>query len=162
MEGRSGGCSRTAASRWEPPPDSCCSMLGLTRVMGTGFLPEMDEGGFILDYRAPPGGALTETDRQVHVIERILSRDPDIQAFTRRTGSELGFAATSPNTGDFTVLLKPRGLRHASVYEVMDRVRAAAGEGSAGGRGGVHAAATGCDWRPGRRAGAGAGEALQP
>ncbi len=100
--------------------------LGLTRVMGTGFLPEMDEGGFILDYRAPAGGALAETDRQVRVIERILSADPDIEAFTRRTGSELGFAATAPNTGDFTVLLKARGTRHASVYEVMDRVRIAA------------------------------------
>ena len=96
---------------------------GITRVMGTGFLPEMDEGGFILDYRAPAGGALSETDRQMKVIEQILRADPDIQAFTRRTGSELGFAATAPNTGDFTVLLKPRGARHASVYEVMDRVR---------------------------------------
>ena len=100
--------------------------LGLTRVMGTGFLPEMDEGGFILDYRAPAGGALAETDRQMKIIEGILRADPDIQAFTRRTGSELGFAATAPNTGDFTVLLKPRSVRKASVYEVMDRVRAAA------------------------------------
>jgi CzcA family heavy metal efflux pump len=100
--------------------------FGLSRVMGTGFLPEMDEGGFILDYRAPAGGALTETDRQVRVIEGILRADPDIQAFTRRTGTELGFAATAPNTGDFTVLLKPRGQRRASVYEVMDRIRAEA------------------------------------
>lgn len=100
--------------------------LGLTQVMGTGFLPEMDEGGFILDYRAPAGGALAETDRQMKIIEGILRADPDIQAFTRRTGSELGFAATAPNTGDFTVLLKPRSVRKASVYEVMDRVRAAA------------------------------------
>jgi CzcA family heavy metal efflux pump len=98
----------------------------LMRVMGTGFLPEMDEGGFILDYWAPTGGALSETDRQMKVIEGILRADPDIQAFTRRTGSELGFAATSPNRGDFTVLLKPPGVRHASVYEVMDRVRSAA------------------------------------
>src|SRR5262249_10820102 len=45
---------------------------------------------------------------------------------TRRTGSELGFAATAPNRGDFTVLLKPRGRRSASVYDVMDRVRDAA------------------------------------
>jgi multidrug efflux pump subunit AcrB len=97
--------------------------IGLSRVMGTGFLPEMDEGGFILDYRAPAEAALTETDRQVQIVERILLADPDIQAFTRRTGSELGFAATSPNTGDFTVMLKPRGHR-ASVYRVMDRVRA--------------------------------------
>jgi CzcA family heavy metal efflux pump len=101
--------------------------LGLSRVIGSGFLPEMDEGGFILDYWAPTGAALSETDRQVHVLEGILLADPAIQAFTRRTGSELGFAATSPNRGDFTVLLKPRGQR-PSVYEVMDRVRGAAEE----------------------------------
>jgi CzcA family heavy metal efflux pump len=98
---------------------------GLTRVIGTGFLPEMDEGGFILDYWAPTGAALSETDRQVKVLERILLADPAVQAFTRRTGSELGFAATSPNRGDFTVLLKPRGSR-PSVYVVMDRIRAEA------------------------------------
>jgi CzcA family heavy metal efflux pump len=101
--------------------------LGLSRVIGTGFLPEMDEGGFILDYWAPTGAALSETDRQVRVLEGILLADPAVQAFTRRTGSELGFAATSPNRGDFTVLLKPRGQR-PSVYEVMDRLRAAAEE----------------------------------
>jgi CzcA family heavy metal efflux pump len=101
--------------------------LGLTRVIGTGFLPEMDEGGFILDYWAPPGAALSETDRQVRVLERILLADSAVQAFTRRTGSELGFAATSPNRGDFTVLLKRRGQR-PSVYEVMDRLRARAEE----------------------------------
>ena len=98
----------------------------LTRVIGTGFLPEMDEGGFILDYWATTGSALGETDRQVGVLEHILLADPDVQAFTRRTGSELGFAATAPNTGDFTVLLKPHARRSASVYQVMDRVRARA------------------------------------
>ena len=87
----------------------------------------MDEGGFILDYWAPTGAALSETDRQVRVLEGILLADPAVQAFTRRTGSELGFAATSPNRGDFTVLLKPRGQR-PSVYAVMDRVRVAAEE----------------------------------
>nr|MBA2628217.1 efflux RND transporter permease subunit [Gemmatimonadales bacterium] len=96
---------------------------GLSRVMGSGFLPEMDEGGFILDYRTAAGGALTETDRQVKVIEGILRADSAVQAFTRRTGSELGFAATAPNRGDFTVLLKPRRARDVSVYDVMDRVR---------------------------------------
>ncbi|HKT61179.1 MAG TPA: efflux RND transporter permease subunit [Gemmatimonadales bacterium] len=110
---------------------ACVGLLalgyGLTRVIGTGFLPEMDEGGFILDYWAPPGAALSETDRQVRILEGILLADPAVQAFTRRTGSELGFAATSPNRGDFTVLLKPRGQR-PSVYDVMDRVRAKAEE----------------------------------
>ncbi len=100
--------------------------LGLSRVMGTGFLPQMDEGGFILDYWAPAGGALAETNRQVSVVEQIVRRDPDVLAFTRRTGLELGFAATLPNSGDFTVRLKQRGERKSSVYQVMDRIRIAA------------------------------------
>ena len=38
----------------------------------TGFLPEIDEGAFVLDYFTPGGTALAETDRQVHIAERIL------------------------------------------------------------------------------------------
>jgi CzcA family heavy metal efflux pump len=98
--------------------------FGLSRVIGTGFLPEMDEGGFILDYITPTGTALSETNRELSAIEHILRNDPAVAGFSRRTGSELGFAATAPNTGDMTVLLKPRRKRHVSVYEVMDRVRA--------------------------------------
>ncbi|MEO8031924.1 MAG: efflux RND transporter permease subunit [Gemmatimonadota bacterium] len=98
-------------------------MVVTFRVIGTGFLPEMDEGGFILDYWTPTGTSLAETDRQLHRVEAILRADPDIAAFTRRTGSELGFFATAPNRGDMTVQLKPRGQRAASVYTIIDRVR---------------------------------------
>ncbi|HSB53007.1 MAG TPA: efflux RND transporter permease subunit, partial [Gemmatimonadales bacterium] len=97
--------------------------LGLWQVIGTGFLPDMDEGGFVLDYWTPTGTSLGETDRQLHAVERILREDPDVAAFTRRTGSELGLFATAPNTGDLTVLLRPRGERKASVYQIMDRLR---------------------------------------
>src|SRR5262249_44768603 len=96
----------------------------LARTIGTGFMPDMDEGGFIFDYWAPTGASLKETDRLIGQIERVLKADPAIQSFTRRTGSELGFFATSPSRGDLTVLLKPRCQRHgASVYDVMSRVR---------------------------------------
>jgi CzcA family heavy metal efflux pump len=95
----------------------------LSRSIGTGFMPDMDEGGFILDYWTPTGTSLMETDQLMHRVEAILHQDPAVQSFTRRTGSELGFFATAPNTGDMSVLLKPRGERGASVYEVMNRVR---------------------------------------
>jgi CzcA family heavy metal efflux pump len=98
-------------------------MLVAARSVGTGFLPEMDEGGFILDYWTPTGSSLAETDRELNHLEAILRADPDVQAFTRRTGTELGFFATSPNRGDLTVQLKPRSERKSSVYVVMDRVR---------------------------------------
>ena len=82
----------------------------------------MDEGGFILDYWTPTGSSLAETDRQLQRIEGILKEDSDVERFTRRTGFELGFFATAPNTGDMTVQLRPRKDR-ASVYRVIDRLR---------------------------------------
>jgi len=95
----------------------------LSRTIGTGFMPDMDEGGFILDYWTPTGSSLHDTDQLLGRVEQILRADPDVQSFTRRTGSELGFFATAPNTGDMTVLLKPRKERDASVYEVINRLR---------------------------------------
>jgi len=96
---------------------------GLATRLETGFLPDIDEGGFILDYWAPTGTSLAETDRQLHLLETILRGDTAVAAFTRRTGAELGLFATAPNRGDLTVLLKPRADRAASVWEVMDRLR---------------------------------------
>jgi CzcA family heavy metal efflux pump len=91
--------------------------------VGTGFLPQMDEGGFILDYWTPTGTSLAETDRELQVIERVLHQDPAVAAFSRRTGAELGLFATAPNRGDMTVLLKPRSVRGISVFGVMNRLR---------------------------------------
>ena len=93
------------------------------RSIGSGFLPQMDEGGFILDYWTPTGTSLAETDRELRIIERVLRDDPAVEAFTRRTGVELGLFATAPNRGDMTVLLKPRSVRGISVFGVMNRLR---------------------------------------
>ena len=41
--------------------------------LGSGFMPVMDEGGFIIDYNARPGTSLTETDRLLRQVEGILS-----------------------------------------------------------------------------------------
>jgi multidrug efflux pump subunit AcrB len=67
------------------------------RFVGTGFLPEMDEGAFVLDYFTPGGTALAETDREVHIVEKILAGTPEIVATSRRTGAELGLFATEQN-----------------------------------------------------------------
>jgi CzcA family heavy metal efflux pump len=93
-----------------------------TRV-DTGFLPEMDEGSFILDYWTPGGTALNETDRQLHQIERILAETPEIQGTSRRTGAELGLFATEQNRGDVAVRLVPRDQRARTIFTVIDDVR---------------------------------------
>ncbi len=49
------------------------------RHVGTGFMPVMDEGGFIIDYRAPPGTSLSETNRLVRQVEAMLQATPDVR-----------------------------------------------------------------------------------
>ncbi|HTD83709.1 MAG TPA: efflux RND transporter permease subunit, partial [Gemmatimonadaceae bacterium] len=93
------------------------------RFVGTGFLPEMDEGAFVLDYFTPGGTALTETDREIHIVERILAQTPEIEGTSRRTGAELGLFATAQNTGDIVARLRPPAQRSRSIFEVIDEVR---------------------------------------
>jgi len=97
----------------------------LMRLVGTGFLPEMDEGAFVLDYFTPGGTALAETDREVGIAEGILAHTPEIEATSRRTGAELGLFATSQNTGDIAARLVPRNRRSRDIFAVMDDVRGA-------------------------------------
>src|SRR5262249_23263846 len=81
------------------------------KAAGTGFLRDMDEGAFVLDYWTPGGTALAETDRQLHIVEQILAETPEIEGTSRRTGAEMGMFATEQNTGDIAVRLKARSQR---------------------------------------------------
>jgi CzcA family heavy metal efflux pump len=89
--------------------------------VASGFMPTMDEGGFILDYRAPPGTSLTETDRLLRQLEQVLRETPEVQTYSRRTGLQLGGGLSESNIGDFFVRLKPFPRR--PIDEVMDDVR---------------------------------------
>jgi multidrug efflux pump subunit AcrB len=92
------------------------------RFLETDLLPEMDEGGFILDYFTPPGSSLAESDRILQHIEKILRDTPEVENTSRRTGLQLGLAAvTEANRGDFTVRLKRD--RKRGIDEVIEDVR---------------------------------------
>ena len=93
------------------------------RIVGTGFLPAADEGGFVIDYLTPSGSALEETDARLRKIEEILRHTEAIATFSRRTGSELGLFATQQNNGDILVRLKPHGQRDMSAEEVIESLR---------------------------------------
>ena len=89
---------------------------------GSDLLPEMDEGGFVLDYIMPAGSSLAETNRVISHVEQILRSTPEVESTSRRTGLQLGLAAvTEANTGDLSVKLKQK--RSRSVQEVMEDVR---------------------------------------
>jgi CzcA family heavy metal efflux pump len=92
-------------------------------ALGSDLLPEMDEGGFILDYIMPAGSSLAETDRVLQHVDRMLQKTPEVESISRRTGLQMGLAAvTEANTGDITVKLKSK--RDRGIDEVIADLRA--------------------------------------
>jgi len=87
----------------------------------TGFLPEMDEGSIVLDYKSPPGTSLDETDRMLRQAEKIIVKVPEVEAYSRRTGTEMGFFITEPNSGDYLIQLKKKRKRTSD--EVIADIR---------------------------------------
>ena len=90
---------------------------------GSDLLPEMDEGGFTVDYIMPAGSSLAETNRVTTHVEQMLHEMPEVESTSRRTGLQLGLAAvTEANTGDILVKLKAK--RDRDIEEIMADVRA--------------------------------------
>ncbi|MCB9170548.1 MAG: efflux RND transporter permease subunit [Flavobacteriales bacterium] len=89
--------------------------------IGSGFLPEMDEGSIVLDYDSPPGTSLEETDRMLREVERTFAAVPEIATYSRRTGTQMGFFITEPSRGDYLIQLRKD--RKRTTDEVIDDIR---------------------------------------
>ncbi len=110
------------------PVISICFVLALiTSVIfiipriETGFLPEMDEGSIVMDYSSPSGTSLEETDRILRNVETIITKIPEVETYSRRTGTQMGFFITEPNRGDYLIQLKKN--RKRTTDEVIDEIR---------------------------------------
>ncbi|MEI6141051.1 MAG: efflux RND transporter permease subunit [Mariniphaga sp.] len=97
------------------------SVYYISDRLETGFLPEMDEGSIVLDYTSPPGTSLNETDRILREVEKILPSVPEIETYSRRTGTQMGFFITEPNYGDYLIQLRKD--RRRTTEEVIDDIR---------------------------------------
>ncbi len=105
-------------------PGAIASMLVAYFVyngIGTDYLPPLDEGAFILDYITPPESTLADTQAMLGRIQQILRATPEVAAFSRRTGTQLGFQLSESNTGDFSVRLKTNRAR--GIDEIINSVR---------------------------------------
>jgi heavy metal efflux system protein len=97
------------------------SILILIPKLETGFLPEMDEGSIVLDYKTPPGTSLEETNRLLKQVDKILESVPEVKTYSRRTGTQMGFFITEPNDGDYLIELYKN--RDKTTVEVADIIR---------------------------------------
>jgi multidrug efflux pump subunit AcrB len=77
----------------------------------SGFMPRVDEGGFVMDFYTRPGTSLIETERELAQVEAILRTFPEVATFSRRTGTGLGGDLGEPHHGDFFVRLKSNHAR---------------------------------------------------
>jgi len=92
--------------------------------VGSGFMPKMDEGGFVLDFKSAPGTSLSETARQLAQVEAILHATPEVETYSTRVGAGLGGGLSEPNSGDFFVRLKsgPRRPIETVMAEVQGKL----------------------------------------
>jgi Cu/Ag efflux pump CusA len=75
----------------------------------------------VLDYNSPPGTSLEETDRILRKVEKIIMQVPEVQTYSRRSGTQMGFFITEPNNGDYLIQLKKD--RKRTTTEVIDDLR---------------------------------------
>jgi len=114
------------ALRWRWATLAACLALGaagwkLYERLPSGFMPDMDEGGFVIDCLTPWGTSLEETDRMMRQAEAILLATPEVEGYSRRTGARLALAIAEPNKGD--ILVKLRRDRKRSTEEVKTELR---------------------------------------
>ena len=91
------------------------------RQLETGFLPDFDEGGFVMDYTAQPGTSLAESSRVLDEAEKSIRANPDVEGYSRRLGTQLGPFITEPYVGDYLIKLKAD--RKHSTEEVLAAMR---------------------------------------
>lgn len=114
------------ALRWRWITFLACLAIGcggwlVCNRLPTGFMPDMDEGGFVIDYFMPWGTSLEETDRIMQQAEAVLRATPEVEGYSRRTGARLALAVAEPDHGDFLVKLRPD--RKRSTEEVKQELR---------------------------------------
>jgi HAE1 family hydrophobic/amphiphilic exporter-1 len=90
----------------------------------TGFLPEEDQGYFVVNVQGPSGTSLGYTERVIEKIERILQSKPEIANIFGVSG--FSFAGSAPNRAIVFCPLKPwdeRSKRGQSAPEIIAGLR---------------------------------------
>jgi cobalt-zinc-cadmium resistance protein CzcA len=98
--------------------------LGLGLAVGSDFMPQLDEGAFLLQTVLPAEASLEEVDRLNHRVEDILRQVPEVDDVVRRTGRAERTEDPMPHTlSDVLVTLKADRARDLEAIEADMRER---------------------------------------
>src|SRR5215468_10440836 len=90
-------------------------IFGMSRLMAvvpSGFLPDEDEGYFIVDVSLPPGASLLRTEQVNTQAEAIVKELPGVENYFSLAGQSLVSNIFASNLGTLFVVLKPWHERH--------------------------------------------------
>jgi len=88
--------------------------------LGKGFLPEEDEGRFLINFKTPLGSTLEYTDQRLVEVEKALAQHKEIASWLSTIGTgETGQASR----GDIFIRLTPREQRDLHMYRIIDQLR---------------------------------------
>ncbi len=93
------------------------------------FIPEEDDGYFMVAVQLPPASSLTRTDAVCSEVERILTAYPEVKTCISLAGFNLMGGGAQTNAGTFFVVLKPwkeRSGHDHSAAAVVERFNAEA------------------------------------
>ena len=128
---------RAIKRRYAPLLDWCMAHAGLVRILtlaitipalalafvvGSDFMPELDEGAFLVQTILPSEASLDEVDRLNHRVEDLFRGIPEVEDVVRRTGRAERTEDPMPHTiSDVLVVLKKE--RSRSLDEIEDDMR---------------------------------------
>src|SRR4051812_13063584 len=96
----------------------------LGKKLPTGFVPEEDQGWFIMSTLLPDATSLERTDAVTRKVENILKSIPEIDLYTTVNGNNLLNNTVAPNAATFFITLKPWHDRHKTGLDLVRELNA--------------------------------------
>lgn len=87
-----------------------------------GFMPDEDQGYFIMNVQLPGASSLPRTLEAVKQVETILAEEESIEFYTAIPGYNLLSGGMSTSTGSLFVTMKDWSLRDEKVSEIVNRL----------------------------------------
>jgi len=106
------------------------SIVGVSRITPTGFLPEEDQGAFFINVQLPDGASVARTSQVTKQVEALLKKMPQIDHVLSIIGFSLLDGASEPNSAFMVARMKPFADRTAAAASVQSTIRATFGAGS--------------------------------
>lgn len=88
----------------------------------TGFIPEEDQGYFLINATLPPASSLQRTDEVMRQIEKIMAEEESFLSYTTVNGYNILTASYQPNNACIFVSLKPWEERKETAKQIVDRL----------------------------------------